>query len=356
MGFLKRDLEEEEIEKSTKAFRSKRKLTTPELIKRRKEPLKPWTKTERYWVLGILLTTVFASVVLALSAREWKLPGLPRFSLPKLGSWKLFKSEPIIFEGENKSQETKLKVKSELVINNFRNLTKDLSGVYGLYIIDLTTGYSFGIAENEIFPAASLIKLPVMIGMYQEEEHNNLSLETKYQLKNSDKLSGAGSLSGKPQGYELTYRDLIRLMAKQSDNTAFGITKNLLGEEKFNEVLKNVGMTKTSLSNNETSPRDIGLLFESLWWGNLINSTNKDELLDYLSDTIYEAWLTPGLPEGTRIAHKYGREIHVINDAGIVYSSKPYIVVIMTKGVVEREADEIFPQLSKIVYEGLTSD
>jgi len=70
-----------------------------------------------------------------------------------------------------------------------------------------------------------------------------------------------------------------------------------------------------------------------------------------LTDTIYEEHLVKGIPEDIKVAHKYGREVHVVNDAGIVYVDNPYIVVIMTKGVIESEADEIFPELSKIIFD-----
>ena len=62
-----------------------------------------------------------------------------------------------------------------------------------------------------------------------EAEKGSLDLETKYTLKDSDKVGGAGSLAGESAGTVLTYRDLVRLMGKQSDNTAFNVMSGLLG-------------------------------------------------------------------------------------------------------------------------------
>lgn len=355
MGFLKADpLEEEEVETEERVYKPRRVASNSEFGRRKKkEPLKPWTKRDRYLVFYILLFTILISGALAMSAREWKLPGFPRITLPSLN---IFKGETIVIEGDNKTALSKQKAAGEKIIKEFRDETTDLSGVYGLYVVDLTTGYSFGIAENDIFQAASLIKLPIMAGMYQESEAGRLDLDSKYQLKSSDRVGGAGSLSGKPVGYETTYRNLIYLMGKQSDNSAFHITREYLGEDKFNQIAKKIGMTNTSLSENNTTPKDIGVFFEELWKGNAINSADKDELLSDMTDTIYEQWLKAGVPKEVRVAHKYGREVHVINDAGIVYAKKPYVVVIMTKGVVEPEGDEVFPTLSKIVYDGMTSE
>ncbi len=316
--------------------------------KRRKQPPKPWGRKERLIILVILLFTVGTSAVLAISSRAWKLPGLPRLKLPSF-SLPFSGEETIVIEGDR--DRVRERERAEKVIAGFKEETKNLSGVYGLYVVNLSTGFAYGVNETEVFESASLNKLPVMAGMYMEEEGGSLSLESKYKLKNSDKTSGAGSLYSKPEGYEITYRNLIRLMGKQSDNTAFNITKNILGEEKIYEVITKIGMKRTSLAENETTPQDIGIFFEELWHGNIINGENKNELLDYLTDTIYENWITKGVPEDVRVSHKYGNETNVVNDAGVVFTEKPFILVIMSKGVVEREANDIFPDLARIVYE-----
>ena len=222
-------------------------------------------------------------------------------------------------------------------------------------MIDLESGYTYSLFEDEVFEAASLIKLPVMIAMLREAEDGNIDLSTEYILKEEDKIGGSGSLQSEPAGTVVTYQDLVRLMANQSDNTAFGISKNILGEGLINETITNIGMINTSLETNETSLTDIGLFFQRLWEGELVNKEHTDNLFEYLSDTTYEEWLAAGVSGESTVSHKYGREVHVVNDAGIVFTDNPYVVVILTKGVVEREADKVFPDLSRIVYEGQTT-
>lgn len=316
----------------------------PENKKKRKAPPKPWGKKERIIVLIVLLLTAGTSGFLALSSREWKVAGLPRIEAPKIEA-PFIGEEKIVIEGKQRDQET-----ANQVIEAFKKETDNLTGVYGLYVVRLDNGFSYGVNETEVFTAASLIKLPVMAGMYAEAEKGNLNLEEKYILQASDKRQGSGSLFGEPVGYEITYRNIVGLMGKQSDNTAYTIAVKTLGEPKINEYITKFGMTSTSLSENTTTPADVGQFFEGLWNNNTLIQRNKDALLDSLTDTIYEAWLAAGIPQSTKVAHKYGREVHVINDAGIVFTSNPYVVVIMSKGVVDAEADLIFPKLSKIVY------
>lgn len=331
---------------------------------RKKEKPKPWGKRERILVFTVIVLTAGVSTVLSLSARAWKLPGLPRLAFPKM-SVPFFGEETIIITRRvEQSAQVEQGKKAQKVTEEFKNKTKNLSGVYGLYVVNLDNGYFFGVNETETFQAASLIKLPVMVAVYLEAEEGNFDLNEKYTLKNSDKVGGAGSLSGKPAGYEITYRNLIRLMGKQSDNTAFKIVRNLLGDEKINKAIVKIGMKNTSLEENEMTPKDAGIFFEELWnarlsapersdggQGNIVSKESAEELLDLLTDTLYEEWLAAGITDNVRVAHKYGREVHVVNDAGIVFADKPIVMVIMSKGVVEHEADAIFPELSRMIYE-----
>lgn len=345
MAFFRRKKSEEEIQKSSISGRNvDTSAKKPLRRKTKEETTKPWGKKERLVVLFVFVGTIIASGVLAASARSWKFPGFPRLQMPKLS---FFEGETIILE----ISKAGVGRKAEEIVENFKGQTKELSGVYGLYVVDLESGFAFGINEKEIFQAASLIKLPAMIAMYGEADEGNIDLDENYSLKNSDKILGSGSLFGKPEGTLLTYRQLIKLMGQSSDNTAFNIVIDLLGEDKIQKKAHEIGMTHTSFGENETTPEDIGIFFRKLWQGDLIDSKSTDELVGYLTDTIYEEWLAVGIPSSVQIAHKYGRETNVVNDAGIVFANNPFVVVITSKGVVGREADEIFPKVSRAIYE-----
>jgi len=311
--------------------------------RKRKESPRPWGKGERYLVFGVLVATVVLSLVLALYARSWKLPGLPRMTLPQ----NVFE-ETFVLEGKPSKVEV-----SDEIIRNFNEATREASGVYGLYVVELSSGTSFGIAENELFQAASLIKLPVMAALYEEEEKRKISLDDTHILVEADKVGGSGSLYYEPVGTVLTYRKLVELMGKQSDNTAFNIVSQFLEDDNIQSYIEEIGMRDTSFETNMTTPRDIGIFFKKLWEGRLVNVTNKDEILTNLTDTIYEDWIPKNLPDEIEVSHKFGRELHVVNDAGIVRTKRPYVLVIMSKGVVETEADKLIPELARIVYEKL---
>jgi len=335
MWFLKRKEKNESTSSEAEDQKTKRKPR-----QKKQEKLKPWGNKERAIVFGTLGVSLIGSALLAVTARNWKLPGLPRISvkLPKEGF-----EETFILNSRSK------RAKSEM-IDNFKEATRDLSGVYGFHFLSLSSGVEQGYLSDEEFQAASLIKLPVMAKMFEEAESGRLDLETKHTLTEAEKVGGSGSLFYEPAGTVVTLRELMELMGQKSDNTAFNIALGILGESEVGKYIYEIGMRNTSLQENVTTPKDISIFFKKLWEGRLVSKQSRDEMLEYLTDTIYEDWLPAGVPEDLKVSHKYGREIHIVNDAGIVFTDKPYVVVIMSKGVVETVADNVFPELSKIIF------
>src|SRR5688572_12694049 len=83
------DLEDEEESgdkrtlKRTPLKKKDFKDLSPENKKTRKEPIKPWGKKERFLVLSVMILTALISGIAALSARNYKLPGVPRIKFPQ---------------------------------------------------------------------------------------------------------------------------------------------------------------------------------------------------------------------------------------------------------------------------------
>lgn len=242
-------------------------------------------------------------------------------------------------------------IKSSEITQDFSNLVKDLKGVYSFSAYNLGSKQSYGVRENEVFPAASLMKLPVILTLYREAEAGRIDLETKYTLKKSDKQTGAGTMRYQPDGAVYTYRKMVELMGKQSDNTAFFVIRTLLGDEKIQKTISGLGMVKTSLANFETTASDIGLFFRKLYSGSVVTRQNRDEILGFLTETFDESRIPAGVPKGTRVAHKVGTDIGVISDGGIVFGQQPFVLVIMSKDVLEAEAKEVLPKISSAVWE-----
>jgi len=234
------EVEEEEIPK--RKFRDLR----PENRRARKEPPKPWGKKERLIVLIILLVTVLTSGILALTARNFKLPNFPKIGIPNLSNFNIFKEQVIIVG--NKGTKVNL-AKIENTKKQFKSLTDDYSGIYAFYIYDLNGNYFYGENYQEKMQAASLIKLPVIYLTYLESQKGNLDINE--------------------------YRSYLEAMGKRSDNQAFIKMVSILGKENINKAIINLGMSKTSLEENITTPEDIGLFFKKLKNYEILNKENN---------------------------------------------------------------------------------
>jgi beta-lactamase class A len=216
------------------------------------------------------------------------------------------------------------KFDAQPVLAEMKTLTQNLRGTYGFYVFQLEDRQEYGLHQKEIFPAASLIKLPVMLTLYQEGEKGNLDLSQ--------------------------YQTWLEAMGKRSDNGSFNQAVRLLGEKKIQKTITDLGMIQTNFKENSTTPQEIGLFFQKLYQGGLITQEHQKEFLDYLTETAFEERIPAGIPEGVRVAHKIGTEIGSFSDAGIVFARQPFILVIISKNAREAEANQVLPEIAKAVW------
>ena len=110
-------------------------------------------------------------------------------------------------------------------------------------------------------------------------------------------------------------------------------------------------MNHTDFDNSVTTPYDVSVIFYKLSNSGIISDSSKEKLFNSLVDTDYENLIPAGIPNSVRIVHKYGADDGELNDAGIIYTTKPYILVIMSKNINVDEAQTEIPKISKIVYD-----
>lgn len=328
----------DEVREAKRTLKLKDGEEKPERKKKEpeKEPyeIKVWGKKERYIVLGVFLFTVVLSGVLAMSARAWKLPNMPRLKLPSI-----FGTETIVIEARKDSKA------GMGMIESFEFGTKPLSGVYGFFLIKLEDGSLYGAREQEVFPAATLNHLPVMLAMYKEAEVGSINLSSKYILKESDKVSG--SLATKPAGTSVTYEELVRLMGQENDETAYAVAKRIVGESRVIEIMEDFGLPKEFLTTSEASPYDVAFFFKRVNDANLVSRETRDALFGFMTNSNFKDGIAKD--KQVSVSHKYGELPGVVNDAGIILSDEPYILVVMSKGVIETEAREFISSFAEEV-------
>lgn len=197
-------------------------------------------------------------------------------------------------------------------------LLKDLAGNYGVWVEDLDSGEGFSINDSKVFEMASLNKLPVLIEYYKQVDGGKIDPEKVYILSEKDRwVYGTGSMQNQPAGTEYSYQEVAELTANISDNMGVQLLSKWVNKELVDE------MALDKVAN----------LFKDLYNDKLISKESKEKLFDSLTDTVNEDRITAGVPSGVRVVHKFGNEAGVVNDCGIVYSDKPYVICLMSSEV-----------------------
>jgi beta-lactamase class A len=58
-----------------------------------------------------------------------------------------------------------------------------------------------------------------------------------------------------------------------------------------------------------------------------------------------------GLPAGIDVAHKTGEITRIHHDAGVVYAKRPYVLVVLVRGIDDQAASgRLIAEISRIVY------
>lgn len=248
--------------------------------------------------------------------------------------------------------EIKKKEDGQLAIER---LIADQTGKFGIYVENLTNGENFGINQDTVLTAASVIKLPILTVYYQAVDKGKIDPETVYIIKNKDRLVyGTGSMQGQPAGTEYSYQEIAELVGKESDNMGAQLLINFLGGEvSVQKILKSWGLNLTSVIDNETTAKEMGILWKKIYEEKLLKPESKNKILESLTDTLVETRIPAGVPDRIRIRHKYGSEIGVVNDCGVVEARKPYVVCILSNEINDGQVEELLPKISRVVWEWL---
>lgn len=239
-------------------------------------------------------------------------------------------------------------------------------GEAGIFIEDLNQRWQIGISQDKIFPAASLVKIPIMAACFYAVNEGKIKLDEVLILKAQDRSGGSGKLKDSPVGTELSIRDLIELMIAESDNTAANILIERLGMAYLNDCFKNLRLKNTNMSRemmdfrsrrqgkeNFTTASDVSLLLEKIYHGRLVNKSYSGMCLEYLKKQKIRDRIPKKLPPETGIAHKTGLERGICHDAGIVFTNAgDFLICVLTKHrqKTARSAKDFIAQLALKTY------
>lgn len=220
-------------------------------------------------------------------------------------------------------------------------LTATASGEWAVYVYKLDSGESYGVNENEIMPAASIMKIPALAAVESRKDET-------WTLEEADRRTGSGPLQFLKAGTAVTVERVMGELGKKSDNTAWVMINRRLGYPAMDKVVGEWGLANTNYRELTTTAKDTGVMMQKIY--------EKQGLWPYLEGSIYEDRISLGISKGTRLVHKVGTDVGIWSDAGIVFAEKPFILVIMNKEVELEEAKRLVPEIARLVWHDANKD
>jgi len=217
---------------------------------------------------------------------------------------------------------------------------------------------------DESFHAASTMKIPVMIELFHQVKEGKLHFDDPLVIRNEFHSIVDGSVYKldpavdsetdlyKAEGQTRTLRQLCDLMITLSSNlatnllikklgvAAVGTTVHSLGADGMN-VLRGVEDQKAfdKNLNNTTRARALLQLLTAIAQGRAVDPESSRQMVEILEQQKFNEGIPAGLPTGTRVAHKTGDITKIHHDAAIVYAAKPFVLVILVRGLEDEKAN-----------------
>jgi beta-lactamase class A len=237
-----------------------------------------------------------------------------------------------------------------------------LDGLAGLIAVAADGTVLYERAADEVCPAASVIKIPILMTVHADAAEGRLSLDER--LAVGEHMPGSGVLGWVPGVTELTIRDLAMLMTIVSDNTATNRLMEHVGVNRIAERMREWGCERTRLQrkmfdfeaanrglDNVACPRELAGLLVRLVRGELVDRKTSDAVLAVLEATQDDALIRRYLPAGVRVAHKTGSLEKVRNDAAVIWGDRPVVAVGLVSGVPDiRPARSLLGLLGWLAY------
>jgi beta-lactamase class A len=208
------------------------------------------------------------------------------------------------------------------------------------------------------FHAASTMKLPVMIELFRQIDKKRLKLDDTLVVSNQFKSIVDGSAYTLSEGSDsddemyraigrpMTLRDLCEHMITTSSNLAANILIEKLGPKNIQSTANHLGGSGMHVLrgvedqkafdkglNNSTDATALLNLLTKIARGNAVSRTASAGMIEILKRQTFNDGIPSGLPAGTAVAHKTGTITGIHHDAAIVLGPRPYVLVVLVRGI-----------------------
>ena len=228
--------------------------------------------------------------------------------------------------------------------------------------VEIDSGEYSQLGADRVLPAASTIKLPILIALFQDIDAGKVQLAENLTIDKQSIAGGSGDLQTRKPGTKVSILVAATKMMTISDNTATNLLIDRLGgKSALNQRFRQWGLKVTTINQplpdlegtNTTTAGELSRSLLAIDRGNIVSPASRLQILRMMSKTTRNTMLPRGLGSGAKIAHKTGDIGTLVADVGSIElpSGKHYIATVLVKRPHnDPAAPELIRKLSKIVY------
>lgn len=232
----------------------------------------------------------------------------------------------------------------------------------GIFMLDLDTQGYIDVQAQNIFSAASTIKIFILMAFFEDVDGGKIRLDEQLVMDQDVIGGGSGDMQYQQVGTMFSALETATKMIVISDNTATNmLIKRLGGKELLNQRFQQWGLANTKINNllpdlegtNTTTPKDLAVILGFVNQGDILSLRSRDRVLEIMRQTKTRTLLPQGLGEGASIAHKTGDIGTVLGDAGVIDmpNGKRYLAsVLVTRPHNDIRGRTLIQEISRTIY------
>ena len=252
-----------------------------------------------------------------------------------------------------------------------QELVKGFQGDVGIYVQNLKTGKIAEINADTIFPTASMIKVPIMCGVFDKIEKGELKYDETLIYKDSLLYAGDDILGSFKDGEKIKLSKVQMLSITTSDNTASLWLQKFVGGENINKWLEENGFNSTRMNSRtagrqgdwrkygwgQTTPREMATLLKMIHQGDAVSPAASERMYRNMVRIYWDGEALSQIPPYIQAASKQGAVDRSRSEVVLVNAPHgDYVFCITTKNqkdaswTAENEGYRMIRGLSKLLW------
>ena len=253
-----------------------------------------------------------------------------------------------------------------------RQLISGFNGDIGVYVKSLKTGKVVAINADIVFPTASMVKVPILVGIMDKLRNKELTYHQELTYKDSLLYEGVDILGSFKNNEKVELSKVLMLMLTTSDNTASLWLQSIAGTgTRINQLMDSLGFKHTRVNSRtpgrednrsrygwgQTTPREMATLFEKIYNKQVFDDSSCISMMRMLGRNYWDEEALSQLPPTVEVFSKNGAVNASRSEVLLVNAPHhPYVFCIITKNNKDQswgagnEAWTLARKLSKLLW------